>query len=94
MVLDPGLPEPPFLAGAGAVFLVRLQLRLRLLLLLTGRVAGAARSRPFWLEPEPFFGPAPTPTLNILFLRDPTYDYDDYDYDYDDFDYDDYDDYD
>ena len=50
-----GLPEPPFLAGAGAVFLVRLQLRLRLLLLLTGRVAGAARSRPFWLEPEPFF---------------------------------------
>ena len=54
------------------------------------------RSRPFWLEPEPFFGPAPTPTLNILFLRDPTYDYDDYDdYDYyDDFDYDDYDDYD
>ena len=37
------------------------------------------RSRPFWLEPEPFFGsvpppaPAPTttPTVNILFLRDP-----------------------
>ena len=29
-----GLPEPPFLAEAGAVFLVRLRLRLLLLLLL------------------------------------------------------------
>ena len=43
------------------------------------------RSRPFWLEPEPFFGPAPAPapaptlthrTVNILFLRDPKYDND------------------
>ena len=41
-------------------------------------------SRPFWLEPEPFFGPGPapipTPTLTlqyckILFLRDPRYDF-------------------
>ena len=53
-------------------------------------------SRPFLLEPEPFFSPAPAPTptptltltnrtVNILFLRDPKYDYD---YDYDDYDYD------
>ena len=34
VVSSAGLPEPPFLAGAGAVFLVRL--RLLLLLLLTG----------------------------------------------------------
>ena len=36
-----------------------------------------SRSRPFWLEPEPIFGPAPAPTptptltqrtVNILFL--------------------------
>ena len=31
-----GLPEPPFLAGAVAFFLVRLRLLLLLLLLLTG----------------------------------------------------------
>ena len=31
-----GLPESPFLAGVGAVFLVRLRLLLLLLLLLTG----------------------------------------------------------
>ena len=47
------------------------------------------QSRPFWLELEPFFGPAPAPTptpillqystVNILFLRDPKYD-NDYDY--------------
>ena len=47
-----------------------------------------SRSRPFWLEPEPFFGPAPapipTPTVNILFLRDPNYEYKcKYRYDYD-----------
>ena len=36
-------------------------------------VAGAARSRPFWLEPEPLFWSGST--LNILFLRDPKYDY-------------------
>ena len=33
-IYSPGLPEPPFLAGAGAVFLVLL--RLLLLLILTG----------------------------------------------------------
>ena len=77
----------------------------------TSRVAGAeaARSRPFWLEPEPFFCSGSYSystvysTVNILFLRDPKYDYDydykydhdykyDYDYDYEnDYDYDDYD---
>ena len=32
------------------------------------RVAGAARSRAFWLEPEPFFSPAPAlaPTPILL----------------------------
>ena len=57
------------------------------------------RSRPFWLEPEPFFlvcsDSYSDSTVNILFLRDLKYDYDDYDYDYDDYDndynYDDYD---
>ena len=37
-----------------------------------------SRSRPFWLEPEPFFGPAPTPTLlycKYFFFLDPKYDY-------------------
>ena len=32
--LHPGLPEPLFLAGAGAVFLVRLRVRLQIRLLL------------------------------------------------------------
>ena len=54
------------------------------------RVAGAARSCPFWLEPEPFFwsDSSSYSTVNILFLGDPKYDYD-YKYDYDDYDYDD-----
>ena len=46
-----------------------------------------ARAALFGWSRSRFFGPAPTPTLthrtvNILFLRDPKYDYDDYDYDY------------
>ena len=44
------------------------------------RVAEAARSRPFWLEPEPFFwsssGSYSYSTVNILFLLDPKYEYD------------------
>ena len=36
LYLQSELPEPPFLAVAGAVFLVRLRLLLLLLLLLTG----------------------------------------------------------
>ena len=50
------------------------------------------RSRLFWLEPEPFFwsGSYSYSSVNILFLRDPKYDYDYDDYDYDDYDYDDY----
>ena len=54
----PRLLEPPFLAGAGAVFLVRL----RLLLLLTGRVAGAAL---FGWSRSRFFGPAPAPAPTL-----------------------------
>ena len=35
------------------------------------------RSRPFWLELEPFFwsGSSSYSTVNILFLRDPKYNY-------------------
>ena len=39
--------------------------------------ARAARSQPFWLELEPFFwsGSYSYSTGNILFLRDPKYEY-------------------
>ena len=43
------------------------------------RVAGAAGSHPFWLEPEPFFWSGSYSyfysTENILFLRDPKYEH-------------------